>query len=452
VELTSALARACRDVRFDALSADVLFTAKQCVLDWLGVTLGGSHEPLAQILREEVRDQGGAPQATLIGVGDRVSAPQAALVNGASSHALDYDDVCLAMSGHPSVPVLPALFALAEQRGATGREVLAALVAGVELECRVGMLVMPAHYGIGFHSTGTLGTFGAAAACAHLMGLEQEQWLTALGIAGTQAAGLKSMFGTMCKPLHAGKAAQNGLLAATLAARGFTANPEVLDVAQGFTATQTTSPNPERALHGLGEDFAIRNVLFKYHAACYGTHETIEAVLRLKRQHNLAPDDVEAVRLVVPQGHLAMCNIQEPTTALEGKFSLRFTAALALSEDDTSDQAFTDEHVRQPGLARVRDRVSVATREGGAAQGWEGTQVTLQLKDGRELQQSVNLNEPATDLDLQWERLAAKFQSLAGPVVGATAAGRMLAAVRDFEQLDSLNDLVALASPAGVHA
>lgn len=452
VGLTVALADACREIRFDALPADVLFTAKQCVLDWLGVALGGSHEPLAQILREEVRDQGGTPQATLIGVGDRVSAPQAALVNGAASHALDYDDVCLAMSGHPSVPVLPALFALAEQRGATGRDVLTALIAGVEMECRVGMLVMPAHYGIGFHSTGTLGTFGAAAACAHLMGLDHEQWLTALGIAGTQAAGLKSMFGTMCKPLHAGKAAQNGLLAATLAARGFTANPEVLDVSQGFTATQTTTPNPERALHGLGEDFAIRNVLFKYHAACYGTHETIEAVMRLKQQHNLAPDDVEAIRLVVPQGHLAMCNIQEPVTALEGKFSLRFTAALALSEDDTSDQAFTDEHVREPQLARVRDRVTVAARDGGAAQGWEGTQVTLRLRDGREFEQSVNLNEPATDLDLQWERLAAKFQSLARPVVGRAAANRLLAAVRDFERLDSLDEIIGLVSPVGVRA
>jgi len=446
--VTATLAEHCRNIRFETLPREATFAAQQCLLDWLGVTLAGAGEPLSRMLRDDALADGGNAQATLIGTGERVSAKQAALVNGAASHALDYDDVVLAMSGHPSVPVWPALLALAEWRGGSAQDVLAAFVAGFELECRVGMLVMPAHYSIGFHSTGTLGTFGAAAACAHLLGLDEDQWQRTIGIAAAQAAGLKSMFGTMCKPLHAGKAAQNGLFAALMAERGFTSNPEALETAQGFAATQTTTPNAERALSGLGERFAVRDTLFKYYAACYGTHETIEGVKRIAEANALAPANVEAIELIVPQGHLAMCNIERPGTALEGKFSLRFTAALALARGAAGEDQFTDEATRQPDLVAVRDRVSVVPQEGD----WErGTRVSLRTSDGRQFSEQVNLNIPAADLDQQWDRLASKFASLAGPVVGSAAAEQLTAAVRAFDGSagsPALPDLVRLATPA----
>ena len=438
--VTRAIASSARAITFESLPDDVAELARQCVLDWFGVTLAGADEPLARMLRDEALENGGNPQATILGGGLRMSVHQAALVNGAASHALDFDDVQMTMSGHPSVPVIPALLALAEHRGASGAEFMAAFVAGFEVECRVGALVMPGHYSTGFHATGTLGTFGAAAACAHLMGLSEEQWLHALGIAGAQAAGLKSMFGTMCKPLHAGKASANGLLAATLAGRGFTSNPAVLEVAQGFAATQTTTPNPERALSGLGQEFAIRGVLFKYHAACYGTHETIEGVLRLKAEHGLLPGDVRQIQLTVPRGNLAMCNIQEPATALEGKFSLRFTAALAMAGDDTSEQAFTDSAVRQPGLVDLRNRVHVDGRERGA-----GTDVTITTTSGAELRTSVNLETPADDLDLQLARLEAKFISLARPVIREDATDALLARISRLEGEQNMAELVSLA-------
>ncbi|MEP6871362.1 MAG: MmgE/PrpD family protein, partial [Anaerolineaceae bacterium] len=182
--VTRALGARARAISFDSLPNDVVFLARQCVLDWMGVTLAGADEPLARILREEAIESGGNPQATIIAGGLRTSAQQAALINGAASHALDFDDVQMTMSGHPSVPIIPALLALAEHRGASGADFIAAFVAGFEMECRVGALVMPGHYSTGFHATGTLGTFGAAAACARLMGLNEEQWLNALGIAG----------------------------------------------------------------------------------------------------------------------------------------------------------------------------------------------------------------------------------------------------------------------------
>lgn len=438
--VTARLAEVCRGISYDELSPRAVEVAKQCLLDWLGVTIAGSGEPLASMLRERVLSDGGSGPATLIPTGDQVRCDDAALINGAASHALDYDDVNLMMTGHPTVPVVPGLLALAEANGASGRAFIAAFVAGVEMECRAGAFVAPGHYARGFHATGTLGTFGSAAACAHLLGLSPEEWRNALGIAGSQAAGMKSMFGTMTKPLQAGKAAANGLLAATMAARGFTANPDVFETAQGFGATQTDAVNADAALAGAGH-LAIEDTLFKYHAACYGTHATIEGVLRLKQEHGLAAADVEAIKLSVPRANLSMCNIQEPVTGLEGKFSLRFTAATALYDGATDEDAFSDARVRNPGLVATRDRVTV---DGSAPHDW-GTTVTMRLADGRELSKLVDVNIPERDVDLQWERLIAKFLGLAAPAIGASAAQRLVETVRTLEEVDSMADVVSMA-------
>src|SRR5262249_51517142 len=247
---------------YDDLPQDVRALARQCVLDWLAVTLAGSRDELARILVDEAAEQGGKPAATLVGFTLRAPTQQAALVNGTVSHALDYDDVNLTMTGNPTVPLVASLLALGEARGASGRDFIAAFVAGYETICRVGTLVAPGHYGRGFHATATVGSFGAAAACAHLLGLDADKTATALGIAGTQAAGLKWMFGTMCKPLHAGKAAQNGLIGATLAARGFTSRGDVLECAQGFAATQSPDFHPDRALDDPPHGYHLRDNLF----------------------------------------------------------------------------------------------------------------------------------------------------------------------------------------------
>ncbi len=441
--ITSVVAELAANVRYEDLPADVVLLAKECLLDWLGVTIAGASEPLSRILQDEMLEQGGNAQATIVGTELRGTIQQAALVNGAASHALDYDDVHQAMSGHPTVPVAPGLLALAEGRRSSPRAFIAAFVAGFETECRIGLLVNPGHYAEGWHATGTLGTFGSAAACAHLQGLDAEAMRTVIGIAAAQAAGLKSMFGTMCKPFHAGKAAANGLMAATLAARGFTSNPESLETHQGFAATHGPTFDPARAMAGPANGYFIRGVLFKYHAACYGTHSSIESLLRIKETHRVTPEQVSAVHLRVPTGALSMCNIQEPTTALEGKFSLRFTSALALGHGDTSELAFTDERTADPLLVSLRDRVQV---EGDAVAG--GTQVTVTLTDGRVLREAVDVNTPATDLELQWERLAAKFRGLATPVIGAAATGALVDAVRGLEELPSMDALVRLSVPA----
>ena len=216
------------------------------MLDYIGVGLAGADDPLVLILLDELLEPGADTQASVIGHPIGLPVLSAALVNGAAAHALDYDDVNLAMPGHPSVAILPGLLALAEQQRSSGRELIAAFVAGYETACRIGIAMRPGHYGRGFHATGTVGCFGAAAACARLLGLDADTTAQALGIAGTQASGLKSQFGTMCKPFHAGKASQNGLLAARLAARGFSSRPDFVECEQGFArpTAPTSIPKP----------------------------------------------------------------------------------------------------------------------------------------------------------------------------------------------------------------
>src|SRR5437870_4476758 len=284
-DLTRVLAEQAAAVGYDGLPEPVRELARQCVLDYYGVALAGADDPLAAILLDELSEAGGAAQASVIGHSARLPALSAALVNGAIGHALDYDDVNLAMPGHPSVAILPGLLAIAEQRRSAGRDIIAAFVAGYETACRIGLALRPGHYDLGFHATGTVGAFGAAAACARLLGLDAQRTAQALGIAGTQAAGLKSQFGTMCKPFHAGKASQNGLLAARLAARGFSSRLDLVECEQGFALTHGPDFNPEAALAAPPNGFYIFANLFKYHAACYLTHGPIESARQVRERH-----------------------------------------------------------------------------------------------------------------------------------------------------------------------
>src|SRR5580704_9633835 len=364
-DLTRALAEQASTVTYDALPEPVRELARQCVLDYYGVALVGADDPLATILLDELAEAGGAAQAGVIGHKVRLPALSAALVNGAIGHALDYDDVNLAMPGHCSVAILPGLVALAEQRRSSGQEVIAAFVAGYETACRIGSALRPGHYDRGFHATGTVGCLGAAAACARLLGLDAEATARALGIAGTQAAGLKSQFGTMCKPFHAGKASQNGLLAARLAARGFSSRPDLIECEQGFAMTHGPDFRPEAALADPPNGFHIFANLFKYHAACYLTHGPIECARTLREQHEVKPAEVELMTLSLNRSCGRVCNIPAPSDGLEAKFSLRQTVAMALSGIDTASlAAYSAATATDPGLMRLRDKLVLDFRDG----------------------------------------------------------------------------------------
>ncbi|HZA00188.1 MAG TPA: MmgE/PrpD family protein [Acidimicrobiales bacterium] len=423
--LLGRLARQWSDVAVDDLPAEVVEVGRHCVLDWLACALAGSGEPLAHLLRDELPSAGAAGAATVVGTDRRADARNAALVNGAAGHALDFDDTHQLMPGHPTVPVLPAALAVAEELDLSGERLLAAFVVGVEVECRVGALLGPGHYRAGWHATGTIGTFGAAAAVSQLLGLDAERTTHALALAGTQAAGLKATFGTMGKPLHAGKAASDGLLAARLAARGYTGNPSVLEADQGLAAAAGgVTPDPAR-LDRLDGRWAIRDTLFKYHAACYLAHAAINAALALADQ--VAVDDIERVEVHVAPDLLHVCNIAEPATGLEGKFSLRATTAMALLGDDTTDTAaYSDERMGDGDLVALRDRVVVVPEEGRVQ---TQSHVVVTARNGDRLSAEDDTGRPAADLDLQWERLSSKFRSLASPVLGDAGAEKLRTAV-----------------------
>jgi 2-methylcitrate dehydratase PrpD len=441
-DLTLKLAENSMSFTHDALPHEAVEVARHCFLDWLGVTLAGSSEPLTRILLEDAVAAGGNPQATIIGDGRKVSMQQAALINGSAGHALDYDDVHLLMPGHPTVPVVPALLALAEHQDRDGKDFLTAMVAGIEAECRVGAVMNQSHYGAGWHATGTVGTFGATAAASRLLGLDGESCANAMGIGGTQAAGLRSMFGTMCKPFHAGKAAVNGLSAALLSERGFESRPDVLECEQGFADTQTQNYDPAPALDGLGERFHTPDVLFKYHAACYGTHATIEAAAALKRDHNIDPDNVASIDVHVRSDNLRICNILEPKTGLEGKFSLRFTAAMALLGENTAVIAnYNEQKVQDPEIVSVRDKISVHTDD---SMGLAQATVAITMKDGTVHATDADVETPDSDLARQWARLSAKFTDMAAPVIGAARAARVVEAVKNLESCANIGEITAL--------
>ena len=435
--MTASLTREVADVAcvlsLDDLPEESVRTARHCVLDWFGVTIAGFDEPLADILRDTYATGG---DASIVGSDARAAVHDAALVNGATSHALDYDDV--SALGHPTAPLLPAVLAVAESIGASGRDVLTAFAAGYEAGGLIAAQAMPTHYARGFHSTATLGSLSAAAGVARLLGLDPEATSRALGLAGTQAAGLKAMFGTMAKPFHAGKAAANGVMAATLAARGFEARPDVLETDQGFFSTQTDATPKSIDDYPVGKH--LRRNLFKYHAACYLTHSTIECARQLRAEYELMPESVVAVRVRVPEGHLKVCHIPEPETGLETKFSLRHTVAFALADVETSAiETYCDANATRPDLVALRAKVDV---EGVLPPGTQA-EVEVEVASGERFERALDVGVPSVDQDAEETALRSKFESLARPRLGE-GAGALADALLAVEAAPDLGAILSL--------
>src|SRR5438552_9683505 len=295
------------------------------------------------------------------------------------------------------------------------------------------MALRPGHYNLGFHATGTVGAFGAAAAGARLLGLNAAMTAQALGIAGTQASGLKSQFGTMCKPFHAGKASQNGLLAARLAARGFSSRPDLVECEQGFALTHGPDFDPEAALADPPSGFHIFANLFKYHAACYLTHGPIECARNLREQHGIKPEQVARMTLSLDRSCDRVCNIPAPSDGLEAKFSLRQTVAMALSGVDTASLGeYSAATATDPGLVRLRDKLALDFRDN-----WPqaAAELVVTLSDGRVFKASHDAGIPSADIAGQGERLAAKFDALAGPLLGASRTRELRATILGLDGL-----------------
>ena len=443
VPVTSEIAQRASVLGFNDLPDDLVERTKQCLLDWFAVTLAGAQDELTDILIQETLEDGGRGPASLVGRREKVTPSAATLINGAASHALDYDDVNFAMGGHPTVTVVPALLSLGEQRKASGRLFIESFVAGYETSGRVGNLVGPSHYTRGFHVTGTVGSFSAAAAAGRMLGLDPRQLAVAFGIAATQAAGLKSNFGTMCKPLHAGTASEHGLRAAKLAAKGFTARADVLECDQGFASSQSDDLNVDKALGEPPQGWHLRNNLFKYHAACYLTHAPIECAKEIRLRSNFPPERVKKILLRLDQGADRVCNIPHPTTGLEAKFSLRQTVAMALTGVDTANlDSYNEAVTQEPRIKALRDKMTIEFQPGWAK---SVSEMAIQLDDGTLVEAKHDSGIPWADLGKQRQALETKFDSLAVPVLGAAGAKRLHDAI---ERIDSMTDVGDLARAA----
>lgn len=418
-------------------------TARQVMrlslLDWCAVAIAGREEPVARVVRGLVADEGGKADATVIGQNGRLPARAAALANGTASHALDYDDTHFAHIGHPSVAIIPAALAMAEKTDTTGGEFLDAALVGVEISCRIGTWLGRQHYQHGFHQTATSGTFGAALAAARLAGLDPAAMAHAMGIASTRASGLKSQFGTMGKPYHAGMAAANGVEAALLAKAGFISRPNGLECEQGFASTHAgENSGLAPILAGLGEVFWFETVQHKFHACCHGLHAAIEALNALRLEHRLVPDDIASVSVTTHPRWLKVCNIEAPQTGLEAKFSYRLTAAMALAGCDTGAlTTYTDAVCTDRELVALRDRVQVETDP--ALPDTEA-RVEVGLHSGAALAARHDLDQPiAPDIRL------AKIRAKAASLLGSEKADSLWAAIADIDHqpLTSLTRLVA---------
>lgn len=343
----------------DILDARMRSFVRLSLFDWATVGIAGTGEPVARASRTmALGTSATAVQgATLFG-GGRASAAAAALANGAASHALDYDDTHFGHIGHPSVAVIPAALAVAEVTHVEATKFLDAVAVGLEAACRIGAWLGRSHYEAGFHQTGTSGAFGATAAAGRVLGLDATTLAEALCLTATRAAGLKSQFGTMGKPLNAGFAAEVGVTSALLAQAGATSAPEALEDVQGFGPTHAGSDNAA-ALVGVGEEWVFPRISYKFHACCHGLHAMLEAARDL-REGGLAPAEIESIAIRTHPRWLAVCNLPDPATGLQAKFSYRLTAAMMLTGVDTASlEAYSDAICARDDLRALGERVSV---------------------------------------------------------------------------------------------
>ncbi|WP_375571040.1 MmgE/PrpD family protein [Seohaeicola saemankumensis] len=405
--ITSQLAEFAAQTQTRDLPEAALRMMRLSMLDWAAVGLAGRDEPVARITRDMVLDEGGAPQAGLIGHSGRVPARAAALSNGATSHALDYDDTHFAHIGHPSVAVIPAALAVAEVQDADGAALQAAALIGVEASIRVGVWLGRDHYQTGFHQTATAGAFGAGLAAARLLGLDTQGCAMVLGLLATRASGLKSQFGTMGKPFNAGLAAANGVEAAQLVARGFVANPQALESPQGFGPTHA-GQDIKDAMQGIGQEWIFDTVSHKFHACCHGLHAVLEAGLTLAP---LDPAMIDRIEVTTHPRWMTVCNQVAPMTGLGAKFSYGTVLAMQVLGHDTAVLAsYSDAVCADPALQALRARVHVTADDSVAE---TATRLRVVLRDGAVREARHDLNAPMA-LALRQDKIQTKARSLLG--------------------------------------
>jgi len=452
MQLAYELSRRSAALRFEDLPPQAVHWAKLGILDIVGVTVAGSVEPCAQILGRVIPPTGGA--SLVFGTADRTSALDAALINGTAAHALDFDDCNNTLGGHPSAPILPALFALADERPVNGRAFITAYVAGFETECKLGLGVNFHHYTKGWHATATLGVHGAAAAAGHLLRLDTRRSATALAIASSLASGIKANFGTMTKPLHVGHCARNGLFAALLAERDFTANAGEFEHNQGFLEVFNGpgTYDTARILAHWGAPFDVvePGIAIKQYPCCGSTHPALDVMLDLVRRHDLQEDTVARIECWTHARRLEHTNRPDPQSGLEAKFSVQYCLARALTNRAIRIEHFEGDAFRDPAIRAILPRVHAAAYTTQfPADNHLGAEVKVTTVDGKVLSGRIDEAAGRTSANpLPTERLREKFEDCIGRALPGSCARTLVEMIEGLETLADMRAVSALLSDA----
>ncbi len=442
-----------RIVSFDlkAITPQAITLSRTAIIDTLGVTLAGAIEPCTTNLLRTPGVASAPGVCTIFGTAQKTSALDATFINGTASHALDYDDFSQPMGGHQSAPLVAPLMALAEERGASGLELLQSYVVGIETEIRLARAVNFYHYDKGWHPTATLGVFGAAAAAGHLLKLDANKQAIALAIAASFASGIKANFGTMVKPLHVGQCARNGLLAVLMADAGYDANPEALEHHQGFFNAFNGKGNYDASL--IFENWAnplevlSPSMGLKQFACCGSTHPAVTMALQLRQQETFSPQDIEKVDIMPHRRRLPHTNNPDPQTPLAAKFSVQYAVARALVDgavrlDDFEGDAHFDSKVRAI-MAKTTAMPHPDMPDDSPDQ--FGAEVIVALKDGRTVSRRINsLVGRGGDYPLTSQELWEKFNDCAKRVLPANESPALFAKLEKLEHIKNIRELTPL--------
>jgi 2-methylcitrate dehydratase PrpD len=447
-------------LRYKDIPPQVTALARGFILDGLGVALAGSTDECSRMVQAHIKGMGGRRESSVLGAGMSAPSPQAALANGVAGHAMDYDDTQLSTSReavyglltHPTTPVLAAVLAIGEREKICGKEFLLAYIAGVEVECRIADAINPRHYQSGFHSTATIGGLGAAMAAGKILRLKPKALMRALGIAASMASGLRENFGTMTKPLHAGRAAENGLTAALLAQSGFTAATHILEARRGFFNAMAGGYDEKKISRRLGSPYFMQEpgISIKPYPSGSLSHPAQDLILDLVKDHDLHDSDIESIDVGSNSNVPNALIYPMPKTALEGKFSIPFCMAIAVLERKAGIGQFVDRKVRQPRVVEMMKRVNLYVDDELEALGYDQvrTHVRVRLKNGKILEGRNDVARGHPDKPMSWSDLSEKFRDCARLVLPHKSAESTIDKVACLEQLKELSTLVSgLAGP-----
>lgn len=422
--------------RPEDIPAGVKKEATRSVVNSVGAMVGGSTDETVSLALQALRPYAGPPKASLFGCSVRLDPPRAALINGISSHVLDYDDTELNNIIHPAGVVASALFALSADHPLSGRDFLQAFVLGTEVECRLGNAIYPSHYDMGWHITATCGVFGAAAACGKVLGLTTERMVWALGIAATQAGGLKVMFGSMCKSFQVGRAAESGLVSALLAAQGFTSSNVPLEGVGGYIGAASLKHDDSWLTQGLGDHYEISRNTYKPFPCGIVLHPVLDGTIQIHNQDDPKPQDVQSIVVRANPFVLQLTGKTSPQTGLEGKFSVYHSVAIALIRGRAGMAEYTDSAVHDPQVEALRAKVHVVPDPTIRS---DEAYVTVTMKSGMVFTKHVEHAIGSLDRPMSNDDLDAKFRDLAARALPQKQADQLLSMIWDIEQLPDVS-------------